>query len=191
MTMNCRCPKCRAILGVPQEYLGKKGTCNKCGSHVLLADTRVPCPVCAALVFFDKEGEGASKECDHCRSILVLTVQSGVLWSKLVPILQDELVRRNAEEGRKRRQEEERAERKREATRKLEEERIRQANAPISCPSCGSSQVAPMTKGFSPGKAIVGGLLLGPLGLVGGAIGSRQVQLACLKCGRRWDAGQG
>lgn len=38
-------------------------------------------------------------------------------------------------------------------------------------------------KGFSVGKAAVGGLLLGPIGLVGGALGKKKVCYCCGKCG--------
>jgi hypothetical protein len=56
----------------------------------------------------------------------------------------------------------------------------------IKCPRCGSTQVAAGEKGFGLGKAAVGGLLLGPVGLLGGVIGSKAVKIACLNCGWRW-----
>jgi len=37
----------------------------------------------------------------------------------------------------------------------------------IKCPKCRSSQVTANNKGFGLGKAAVGGLLLGPVGLLG------------------------
>jgi hypothetical protein len=60
---------------------------------------------------------------------------------------------------------------------------------PITCPKCGSSQIAAGKKGFGAGKAAVGGLLLGPIGLLGGAIGKNKVRITCLKCGHSWKAG--
>ena len=39
------------------------------------------------------------------------------------------------------------------------------------------------------GKAAGGLLLLGPVGLLGGLIGSKQVMVTCLKCGNKWEAG--
>lgn len=59
----------------------------------------------------------------------------------------------------------------------------------IMCPACGSSQLTAGKKGFGLGKAAVGGLLLGPLGLLGGAIGKNKVLITCLKCGHQWKAG--
>lgn len=38
-------------------------------------------------------------------------------------------------------------------------------------------------KGFSVGKAALGGILLGPVGLIGGALGKKKVWYACGKCG--------
>jgi tellurium resistance protein TerD len=38
-------------------------------------------------------------------------------------------------------------------------------------------------KGFSVGKAAVGGFLLGPMGLVGGALGKKKSYYVCGCCG--------
>lgn len=55
------------------------------------------------------------------------------------------------------------------------------------CPMCGDVKqwikVDKSKKGFSVGKAAVGGLLLGPVGLVGGALGKKRVTYWCGKCG--------
>lgn len=53
------------------------------------------------------------------------------------------------------------------------------------CPSCGSyswKKVDTSKKGFSVGKAAAGGLLLGPVGLSGGALGKKVVTYYCPKC---------
>jgi tellurium resistance protein TerD len=59
--------------------------------------------------------------------------------------------------------------------------------APKSCPVCGAVsewiQVDKTKKGFSLGKAAVGGVLLGPVGLLGGALGKKKVYYYCKKCG--------
>lgn len=60
----------------------------------------------------------------------------------------------------------------------------------ITCPRCGSSQLTANKKGFGLKNAVVGGLLLGPLGLLGGAVGGGKVVITCLKCGNSWNAGQ-
>ena len=60
----------------------------------------------------------------------------------------------------------------------------------IKCRKCGSSQLTANKKGCGLGKAAVGGLLLGPLGLFGGVLGSGKVKITCLKCGHQWKAGQ-
>jgi hypothetical protein len=64
------------------------------------------------------------------------------------------------------------------------------ANGSIRCPKCKSPQIAAGNKGFGLGKAAVGGILLGPAGLLGGMIGSNKVLITCLKCGHKWEAGQ-
>lgn len=59
--------------------------------------------------------------------------------------------------------------------------------APVKCPMCGNSlewkKVDTANKGFSVGKAAVGGILLGPVGLVGGALGKKKSTYYCGKCG--------
>lgn len=59
--------------------------------------------------------------------------------------------------------------------------------APKQCPMCGSisqwKQVDAQKKGFSVRKAAVGAFLLGPVGLVGGALGKKKVFYCCGKCG--------
>lgn len=59
----------------------------------------------------------------------------------------------------------------------------------IVCPKCGSNQITAQNKGFGLGKAAVGGLMLGPVGLLGGLIGSKKVNVICLKCGHKWEPG--
>ena len=60
-------------------------------------------------------------------------------------------------------------------------------SAPSTCPMCGESinwkKVDQQNKGFSVGKAAVGGILLGPVGLIGGALGKKKVYYYCGKCG--------
>jgi ribosomal protein L37E len=57
----------------------------------------------------------------------------------------------------------------------------------VCCPKCSSAQIAAGNKGFGLGKAAAGGLLLGPVGLLGGLIGSKKTTVTCLKCGHKWN----
>lgn len=59
----------------------------------------------------------------------------------------------------------------------------------VKCPSCGSFQVSAGGKGFGLGKAAAGGLLLGPVGLLGGLLGSKMTVITCLQCGYKWAPG--
>ncbi|MGC9258580.1 MAG: AtpZ/AtpI family protein [Phycisphaerae bacterium] len=63
------------------------------------------------------------------------------------------------------------------------------ADAPIRCPSCGSAQLSSGAKGFGGGKALAGGLLVGPVGLLAGTLGAGEVKITCLKCGEVFAPG--
>ena len=56
------------------------------------------------------------------------------------------------------------------------------------CPRCHSTQVTAGKKGFGIGKALVGGVLLGPVGILAGFIGRKNIEFACLSCKERWSA---
>ena len=58
----------------------------------------------------------------------------------------------------------------------------------MSCPRCHSTQVTAGKKGFGIGKALVGGVLLGLVGILAGFIGSKNMEFACLSCKERWSA---
>lgn len=70
---------------------------------------------------------------------------------------------------------------------KKKEEWIVMGKAPERRPMCGEQQnwklVDVSKKGFSVGKAAVGAVLLGPIGLVGGALGKKKQCYYCGKCG--------
>lgn len=66
----------------------------------------------------------------------------------------------------------------------------KQKNPEVRCPKCGAKQITTSTKGFGLGRAATGALLLGPVGLLGGFIGSTKVKLVCLNCGKQWYAGK-
>jgi tellurium resistance protein TerD len=65
-----------------------------------------------------------------------------------------------------------------------------QTDVQIKCPKCSSTQLTANRKGFGLGNAAVGGLLLGPVGLLGGLIGGGKVKITCLNCGHEWKPGQ-
>lgn len=60
-------------------------------------------------------------------------------------------------------------------------------SAPNKCPMCGEREkwvnVEELKKGYSVGKAAVGAVLFGPLGLVGGMLGKKKVFYCCGNCG--------
>lgn len=60
----------------------------------------------------------------------------------------------------------------------------------ILCPRCHSSNVRQGQKGFGLGKAAIGGLILGPVGLLGGFIGKNQLKFTCNSCGNSWSPSQ-
>jgi ribosomal protein S27E len=60
----------------------------------------------------------------------------------------------------------------------------------VCCPRCKSTQIAGHKQGFDVRKAVLGDLLLGPVGLLGGMIGGDQIKITCLKCGHVFAPGQ-
>jgi len=58
--------------------------------------------------------------------------------------------------------------------------------APSCCPICyekeGWKKVDINKQGFSVGKAAVGAVFLGPIGLLSGALGKKKVSYFCSKC---------
>ena len=58
--------------------------------------------------------------------------------------------------------------------------------SPLRCPRCRSTYITANKKGFGLGKALVGGVLTGGVGLLAGFIGSGKVKCTCLKCGHEW-----
>jgi tellurium resistance protein TerD len=57
----------------------------------------------------------------------------------------------------------------------------------LKCGKCGSTNLHSDKKGFGLGKAAVGGIALGPVGLLGGFFGSKKIYITCLNCGNKWN----
>ena len=68
---------------------------------------------------------------------------------------------------------------------KLQEQQMKSM---AMCPKCGSTSLSGNKKGFGIGKAVVGGFVAGPIGLVAGNIGAKNVQVTCLNCGKKFKA---
>lgn len=60
----------------------------------------------------------------------------------------------------------------------------------VCCPKCGSTQLSANKKGVGLGKAAVGAIAVGPLGLVAGGIGKNKVLITCLNCGKQFKPGK-
>jgi ribosomal protein L37E len=54
------------------------------------------------------------------------------------------------------------------------------------CPKCESTDITIGTKGFGLFKAAAGAVVAGPVGLLGGMIGSKKSMFVCSNCGHRW-----
>ncbi len=55
------------------------------------------------------------------------------------------------------------------------------------CPQCGSQNIQMDEKGFDIGEAIAGNILLGPIGILLGAMESDDTVYKCKACGYEWS----
>lgn len=54
------------------------------------------------------------------------------------------------------------------------------------CPRCARGRLTPISErkgGFSGGKAVLGAVIAGPIGLAAGALGKKKVTYVCNQCG--------
>lgn len=61
----------------------------------------------------------------------------------------------------------------------------------IICPKCKSSMIEYNKKGFGAGKAVLGGLAVGGIGLFAGFIGRNKIKATCLACGNKFNPKDG
>lgn len=64
---------------------------------------------------------------------------------------------------------------------------VNEDDGQLRCPKCHSNQIEIDKQGFSGGKALVGGLLTGGIGLVAGFHGKNKRKGKCLHCGHTWN----
>lgn len=64
-------------------------------------------------------------------------------------------------------------------------------DAPVRCPVCGSAQISAVRRGYDPGCGCLGVLLFSWIGLLLGFLGADRVDMVCLRCGNRWEPGNG
>lgn len=63
------------------------------------------------------------------------------------------------------------------------------SNTNPRCPKCKSRETTFNKEGFGVGKAAVGAILTGGIGLLAGGIGKNKIRITCMKCGHTWTAG--
>lgn len=54
------------------------------------------------------------------------------------------------------------------------------------CPRCGSTSISLEKQGFGYGKATLGALTVGPIGLLAGGINANKPMCICMKCGHKY-----
>ena len=65
---------------------------------------------------------------------------------------------------------------------------VHESNNP-KCPKCKSRETTYSKQGFGVGKAAVGVILTGGIGLLAGGINKNKIKITCLKCGHSWKPG--
>lgn len=66
------------------------------------------------------------------------------------------------------------------------EKRAQSLESTLHCPKCNSTNIYIDKQGFKLSKSIIGGILLGPIGLLGGAYKKNKLRFTCLSCKHQW-----
>jgi tellurium resistance protein TerD len=66
-------------------------------------------------------------------------------------------------------------------------DQIAEAQNQLQCPRCRSTQIVIGSRGFSGGTGLLGAVLFGPIGALGGFLGSNKTICRCGKCGHSWS----
>jgi DNA-directed RNA polymerase subunit RPC12/RpoP len=172
-TVSYDCPRCAARLSSPLEEAGKKDSCPDCGAT------------------FTVPGTEELDRVSHDREI----AEQRRDVERLLARRKEDLKRQAAEKIEAARLQSAALRDPRVETEKTPPDPPKSSPAdadhPVRCPKCGSSQIAANKRGFGLKNAAVGGILLGPLGLLGGVIGGGKIKITCLKCGTVFEPGGG
>ncbi|MCB7038990.1 zinc ribbon domain-containing protein [Eggerthella sinensis] len=63
----------------------------------------------------------------------------------------------------------------------------RQYDSVAKCPQCGSTSLSGGKKGVGLGKAAIGAVVAGPVGLLAGGIGMNKAVVTCMNCGYQFS----
>jgi len=137
--------------------------------------------VTISIIYFEYEGRKEaimlSKETPEERQIRVAKLEEG--WKATIAENERKKILQAQKDAKNKILQDQKDEKKR-----LKQERKRLAMM-IRCPKCGSTNITPFRETFGVGKAAVGAAFLGPVGLLGGFIGSKPV-FVCLDCRKQF-----
>jgi predicted RNA-binding Zn-ribbon protein involved in translation (DUF1610 family) len=161
------CTGCGAEMRVPDHYRGRRIGCTACRIEftALMPEERpfeFPCPACRENIEAEPGWTGICAPCPHCGENVTIPNSDGSFPASEDPACSVAPV----------------------------QTAMRDPAAPVRCPRCSSAQVSANKKGFGGKGAVIGAVLLGPVGLLGGLMGSGKVKITCLKCGNEFSPGE-